>query len=465
MAAFKFTKTKLNELPCAAHGKQDEYYDSQVKGLRLRVGSGGRKTFYAVRKVRGKFIRANLGRFPEISVDKARDLALKALGGISETGKNPNTAKREHEDSLITLGEAIELYITTRGDRLKDKTAAQYRRTLRNFSGDWMNKPLSGISREAALERHRAITEGSIWFGSEIQRKGVASGSKAQANLWGRSFRAVYNFAYDHYRDNDGNKLLPEPPTIVLNSKRQWHFLPRKSTRIRNHDLGRWLKAVDAVRKEADYNRDDHIAAACDALDMALFTGLRRDEVFSLEWDRVNIKGGYFWIDKTKNGLTLELPLTDTLIKILERRLSLKKKNDKFVFPSARRKKISEPRPAIEKIKAKTATGEHEGEPPINFTCHDARRTFASLAESSGVGAYTLKRLMNHKSGGSADVTQGYISLPVDELIEPAKMIEKKILKEAGLLVSDDKIDSFLNSLSDEEKNNLIMQLLRSKDD
>ncbi|EBB2278313.1 site-specific integrase [Salmonella enterica] len=461
MAAFKFTKTKLNELPCAAHGEQDEYYDSQVKGLRLRVGSGGRKTFYAVRKVRGKFIRVNLGRFPEISVDKARDLALKALGDISETGKNPNTLKREHEDALITLGEAIDLYIATRGDRLKNKTAAQYRRTLKNFSADWMKQPLASISRESALERHREITGGSIWFGSEIQRKGVASGSKAQANLWGRSLRAVYNFAYDHCRDNDGNKLLPEPPTLVLNSKRQWHFLPRKNTRIRNHDLGRWLKAVDAVRKEADYNRDDHIAAACDALDMALFTGLRRDEVFSLEWDRVNIKGGYFWIDKTKNGLTLELPLTDTLVKIIKRRLSLKKKNDRFVFPSARGKKISEPRPAIDKIKEKTATGEYEGYPPINFTCHDARRTFASLAESSGVGSYTLKRLMNHKSGGSSDVTQGYINLPVDELIEPARVIEKKILKEAGILVQDDKIDSFLKSLSDEEKNNLIIKLLR----
>ncbi|WP_341538074.1 hypothetical protein [Sodalis glossinidius] len=249
--------------------------------------------------------------------------------------------------------------------------------------------------------------------------------------MWGRALRAVYNFAYDNYRDEEGIKLLPEPPTIALSTKRQWHGLVRKNTRIRNHELGRWLRAVDVVREEAEFNRDDHIAAICDALDMALFTGLRRGEVFGLEWDRVNINGGYFWIDKNK-----------------------------YVFASAKGGKITDPRKAIGKIIEQTKSKNNDNEKPINFTCHDAWRTFATIAELSGVGTYVLKRLMNHKSGMSSDVTQGYISFPVEELIGPAKIIECKILHEAGIERNMSSVEKILESLSNEED---LKKLLKDK--
>ncbi|XGI79533.1 tyrosine-type recombinase/integrase [Enterobacter hormaechei] len=462
MEPFKFTKSKINDLPAAQKGRQDEYFDSHVRGLRLRVGATGLKTFYAVRKVKGKFIRTALGRFPEVSVERARTMALETLGGIGATGKNPNETKREVERANVTLREAMELYIETRGDRLKETTANQYRRLLNNFSGDWLERPIAKISRDDTQSRHKAITEGTVWFGEELSklRKGVGTGSKAQADLWGRALRAVYNFAYDNYRDDEGIKLLPDPPTIALSTKRQWHGLVRKNTRIRNHELGRWLRAVKEVREEAELNRDDHIAAICDALDMALFTGLRRGEVFGLEWDRVNIDGGYFWIDKTKNGEPLELPLTNTLLTILTRRRKYRIDNNNYVFPAAKGGKITDPRRAIEKVVGKTIDGQSINEKAIEFTCHDARRTFATLAELSGVGTYILKRLMNHKSARnykSSDQTQGYLIFPVEELLEPAQIIEAKILKEAGLIVTQNEpVTDLLDGLSSEEKETII---------
>lgn len=464
---FKFTKSKINELPPAQKGKQEEYFDSHVRGLRLRVGASGRKTFYAVRKASGKFIRTALGRFPEMSVEEARVAALETLGGIGSTGKNPNETKRERKAANVTLRDAMELYIKTRGDRLKETTANQYRRVLGNFSGDWLDRAIANISRDDTQSRHKAITEGSAWFGDERSklRKGVGAGSKAQADLWGRALRAVYNFAYDNYRDESGAKLLPEPPTIALSTKRQWHGLKRKNTRIRNHELGRWLRAVEAVREEAEYNRDDHVAAICDALNMALFTGLRRGEVFGLEWARVNIKGGYFWIDKTKNGDPLELPLTDTLLTILERRQQYKDDNTNYVFSACKGGIITDPRRAIDKIIEKTTTGDNKGEKPINFTCHDARRTFGSVAELAGVGSYILKRLMNHRAYRSADVTQGYLHFSADELREPAILIETKILTATGFFTERNKISSIIESLSDSERMELLSKLLGGNDD
>ncbi|MNQ71529.1 hypothetical protein D3C85_862010 [compost metagenome] len=68
---------------------------------------------------------------------------------------------------------------------------------------------------------------------------------------------------------------------------------------------------------------------------MALFTGLRRTEVFELTWDRVSLSGGYFWIDQTKNGDPLELPITDTLLAIFQRRGHWNLKLSRFVFPGA----------------------------------------------------------------------------------------------------------------------------------
>lgn len=465
MATFKFTKAKLHELPPAPHGKQIEHHDSQVKGLRIRVGSSGLKVFCVVRKVKGKFFRTALGRFPEITVDQARTAALETLGGIGLTGRNPNTVKRENEAADVILRDAMELYIKTRGHRLKENTANQYRRLLNNFSGDWLEQPLANISRDSVFNRHKAITDGTAWFGEDRSRlrSGVGCGSKAQADLWGRALRAILNFAHDHYRNELGLKLLPEPPTVVLSTKRQWHGLARKNTRIRNHELGRWLNAVETVRTESLDWRDDHAVSVCDALDMALFTGLRRGEVFGLEWGRVNLDGGYFWIDKTKNGDPLELPITSTLQVIFERRLKYRVDNNPYVFPASRGGLITDPRKIIAKIISKTISGSDDI--AINFTCHDARRTYATIAELSGVDTYILKRLMNHKTGQSADVTQGYISLPVEELLEPATAIERKILYEAGLSGDKNSVLSVLSALSANDKAILLAELLKENNE
>ena len=303
METFKFTKTKLESLPPAERG-QVEYGDTIVNGLRIRIGTSGVKSFCISRKRNGKFIRATLGRFPDLTIDNARAKALEMLGGVATTGRNPNVEKRVNEKASVTLADALDAYIKNRGHRLKPTTEKQYSAILQNYSGDWMKQSLASISRERVEHRHKAVTDGSVWFGAdkETLRAGVGTGSKAQADLWARTLRAVYRFAHDHYRDEEGITLLPDPPTLVLSTKRQWHGTVRKTERIRTHDFARWLNAVAVVRDKAEEGRDDVAAAICDAVEMSMFTGLRKSEIFELTWDRVNIGGRYFWIDTTKNG-------------------------------------------------------------------------------------------------------------------------------------------------------------------
>lgn len=129
-------------------------------------------------------------------------------------------------------------------------------------------------------------------------------------------------------------------------------------------------------------------------------------------------------------------------------------------FPPQKGGRITDPRRAIKRIIEKTKNGENINEKPIEFTCHDARRTFATLAELSGVGTYILKRLMNHKSARnykSSDQTQGYLIFPVEELLEPAQIIEKKILKEAGIISSSRGTNvELIDDLSPEEKEKVL---------
>ncbi|WP_113444696.1 tyrosine-type recombinase/integrase [Escherichia coli] len=467
MKLFRFSKVKIAELPTPEHG-QVEYGDTEVNGLRVRVGSSGVKSFCISRKRNGKFIRATLGRFPDLSVDNARAKAMELLGEVATTGINPNIAKRTNNKAMITLSEAIEAYVKNRGHRLKPATEKQYRSILQNYSGDWMAHTLASISRERVEQRHKAITDGAVWFGADktTLRAGVGTGSKAQADLWARALRAVCRFAHDHYRDDAGNTLLPDPPTLVLSTKRQWHGTVRKTERIRLHDFPRWFAAVAAVRDQGEQERDDIAVTVCDAVEMALFTGLRKSEVFGLTWDRVNMGGRFFWIDTTKNGDPLELPITDTLRKMFLRRLKNKAADDVLVFPGVKGV-IQETRHIIDRISAATIPeANDEMLFPVPFKWHDARRTFGTVAELVGVGNYILKRLMNHRTMRSADVTQGYLHFGADELLEPASRIERAILEHAGLVESKKSIDaqllSALESMSDSEKRALLFSIVNS---
>ena len=67
----------------------------------------------------------------------------------------------------------------------------------------------------------------------------------------------------------------------------------------------------------------------------------------------------------------------------------------------------------------------------IEFTLHDLRRTFITVAESLDISVYAVKRLVNHKM--SNDVTAGYIIADVERLREPMQKITDYLLKLAGI--------------------------------
>jgi integrase len=217
---------------------------------------------------------------------------------------------------------------------------------------------------------------------------------------------------------------------------------------------------VNEVRSNPEYDRFSR--SVCDAVEFALFTGLRKQEVLNIEWQRINLKDGYFWLDETKNGDPLELPITDTLRKILIRCWAERDETSRYVFVSKTAgQPIKEPKYVLAKINALLK----ENMPKRNdIHWHDLRRTYATLAETVNVGGYTLKRLLNHRVRRSNDVTAGYVILSADELRDPAKKIETAILEYAELLPKTDNntsalLGGLIDNLSDEQKRKLIFSL------
>ena len=65
--------------------------------------------------------------------------------------------------------------------------------------------------------------------------------------------------------------------------------------------------------------------------------------------------------------------------------------------------------------------------PGIEFTQHDLRRTFITVAESLDISYAALKRLLNHSDG--SDVTGGYLQITTDRLRDPMERISKRLLE------------------------------------
>ena len=62
----------------------------------------------------------------------------------------------------------------------------------------------------------------------------------------------------------------------------------------------------------------------------------------------------------------------------------------------------------------------------MQFTLHDLRRTYATVAESLEVTHLSIKYLLNHRC---TDITGRYVILDVERLRRPAELIATKILE------------------------------------
>jgi integrase len=121
---------------------------------------------------------------------------------------------------------------------------------------------------------------------------------------------------------------------------------------------------------------------------VALHTGLRRGEQFSLTWQDIDFRLGVLRVLHTKNGERREIPMSHTLRDTLER--LPRRLGADHVFPGRTGRGMANIRGRFHRALREAGI---EG-----FRWHDLRHTFASHLVMAGANITSVKELMGHKT-------------------------------------------------------------------
>jgi integrase len=180
-----------------------------------------------------------------------------------------------------------------------------------------------------------------------------------------------------------------------------------KTEDLNDEQLRALIKAID----------DDEDQGVADIMRMALYTGMRRGELFKLKWQDVDFQRGFIHIRNPKGGKDQVIPMNDEARGLLTAR---ERTESPYVFPN----RAGGQRVDIKKVanRIRTAAGL-----PADFRpMHGLRHVYASMLASSGkVDLYTLQRLLTHKN---PIMTQRYAHLR-DEALRKAADVASDIYR------------------------------------
>lgn len=393
----RLTKRSVEGIPFPRSG-QLYFWDTRLSGFGLRVGAKT-KTYFAEARIRGTPKRRTVGKHGKWTAEEAREEAREMLQMMSK-GIDPWDLRAEKQARGVTLSTVFEEYLAARA--LKPSTVFDYRRAMNEGFKDWLDKPVTQITKDMVSKRHARLGERG----------------KTRADLSMRVLRAMLNFAGARYEDQQGHSILPENPVRRLSQTRSWFGPKKRSNIIQSHQMRDWLTAVLGLANDHTSQSRETFR---DYLLLMLFSGLRRNEAAKLQWKDIDFKAKTLIARDTKNGLDHVLPMPDFIFSLLKRRATTQE--GPFVFPGAgARGYVVEPRKQIERIVRDSG---------VTFTIHDLRRTFITIASSLRLGPWTVKRLANHRV--DSDVTGGYVHLDIEELRAPMQEISDRILTLAGL--------------------------------
>jgi integrase len=179
------------------------------------------------------------------------------------------------------------------------------------------------------------------------------------------------------------------------------------------------LSAAQLTNLLEAIEKDENVQAK-NLMKMALFTGMRRGELFKLKWNDIDFERGFIRLNDPKGGVDQKVPLSSAAKDLLQSHPRTKR--TPFVFPGRRGKQRVDIHRQVNSIKEKADL-------PKGFRAlHGLRHVYASMLASSGqVDMYTLQKLLTHKS---PLMTQRYAHLR-DEALKKASNLAGDIISEA----------------------------------
>jgi len=181
----------------------------------------------------------------------------------------------------------------------------------------------------------------------------------------------------------------------------------------------------------------------------ALNTGMRKEEILSLEWEKnVDLKHGFILLDITKNGERREVPINNTLRETLQSLVRHIKSPYVFTDVTGRRfkdikksfatalKEVTIDRCTECNFEGQKGEDKEPGQCPEcggkmvrrkglkDFRFHDLRHTFASHLVMAGVDITTVKELLGHKT---LTMTLRYAHLAPAHKLRAVEILDKNL--------------------------------------
>lgn len=397
MPIIHITKTIVERLDKPTTGRVD-YFDDVLRGFGVRV-SPTTKTYFTMRRVNGKLVRAKIDNTDKITAEQARKRAEGMLADMGK-GHDPNEHKREkirrEEDRAkeITVTRLCAEYIERHAKKFKRSWEADERILNHDVIPAWGKRRAAGI-----VKRDVVLLLESI----------VDRGSPAMANNTFAVIRKMFNFAVE--RD-----ILAITPCYGVKSP-----APKVS---------RERALTEQEIKTFWHNLDDCAMSSevKDALRLILLTAQRPGEVIGMHTREIN---GNWWTipsERTKNKKTHRVFLSPMALEIID--LALQRAGavrvemaypeyDGFVFPTPHTTKVRSIAAQALTVAVSRAlesplldgTGrpglDAEGKPATvnkigiaHFTPHDLRRTAATFMAQAGEMDEVIDAVLNHAKKG-----------------------------------------------------------------
>jgi integrase len=372
---FNFTKRAIENLSVPDSGRA-RYLDTGTRGLGVVVQPSGEKSFYWFRKVRGYPRWETLGRFPDLTVEQARDAAEERNNRLAKwkanryEGKNPFERRDE-----VTLDRVLDEYVekqVKQHSKRPERAEKDVRSLVARYMAPWRNRPLSAIRREDVAEMHRKI-------GAKYHRT---------ANVAVKTLKTLYSFAEREQLYSGANPARGIQP----------YHEPHRTRYLLPDEFPKLGAALDKTP-----NPDLR-----DAVGLALTTGARKMNVLSMRWVDISLEHNVWQIVDSKNRTPYQVPLTEQAVAILKNRLRARVGDSPWVFPSYRRTKTGH---LTDLKKRWNEALKDAGLDRADLRFHDLRRTQGSIQAAQGTSLLIIGKSLGHQS---VSATQIYSQVNLD---------------------------------------------------
>jgi integrase len=351
-----------------------------------RIGGRGKeRVYYIVFKKNGKVHEEKVGRQYADAMTPAQAAQMRS-GRIEGKRLSPKELReaqerrRRAEANKWTMDRLWDYYRRQRGDYASLRTDKSNYKHLKRKFGD--KEPKEIIQRDVD------------WLRLSLSRRKKPQTVKHVLQLLNR----IINFGVNKGLCQGLNFKIEMPKVHNL-----------KTEDLTRGQLRRLFEAID---------KDEDIQAA-NILRMALFTGMRRGELFKLKWEDVDFERGFIQIRDPKGGPDQKIPLNNAAREVLA---SHPRSDSSYIFFGRGGKQRTEMRAPVNRIRKRAKL-------PKGFRpFHGLRHVYASMLASSGeVDMCTLQRLLTHKS---PQMTQRYAHLK-EETLKRASDLAGSLVAEA----------------------------------